>query len=434
MNQTVATEFPVPGEPPSRFFERAGIWALAAATAVSNAGNGITSMAIPWFVLVTTGSAARTGLVGAAISLSTVLAGILGGPVIDRLGFKRASIISDLASGVTVAMIPTLYLLDLLNFWVLMVLAFASALLDVPGAAARRSMLPALSRQSGMPLERANSLMQLANNLSQSFLAPMAGGLLIAALGAANVLFVDAGTFAVSLLIVWLAVQIPARLATPDGAEEAREEEALGLVDNILAGFRFILRDRVLMTMVPAALLMNFLGAGLGGVLLPVYARESFGAPQALGYLFAATGVGAALGALLYGARGHEVRRYSVFLGGFALAAASYWLFVFSPFLVLDIVAMLLMGIAVGPLSALVGVILQKRTPEYLLGRVTSALYTFFSGAAPLGVLIAGVAVDWFGVRSVLISAAVLITLIPTYIALSPSARAAAIEFDAPAA
>lgn len=284
-----------------------------------------------------------------------------------------------------------------------------------------------------MPLERANSLMQLANNLSQSFLAPLAGGLLIAALGAANVLFVDAGTFAVSFLIVWLAVQLPARLARPAETDEA-ENEGAGFLDNILVGFRFILRDRVLMTMVPAALLMNFLGAGLGGVILPVYARETFGSAQTLGYLFAAMGVGAALGALLYGARGHEVRRYNVFLGGFALAAASYWLFTFSPYLVIDIFAMLLMGVAVGPLSALVGVLLQTRTPEYLLGRVTSALFTFFSGAAPLGVLIAGFAVDWFGVHSVLISAAFLITLIPAYIALSPSARAAAVEFEAPPA
>src|SRR5215203_5256600 len=64
--------------------QRVPILALLAANAVSETGNVLAFVAIPWFVLQTTGSAVRTGLTGAAFLLAAVMAGIFGGPVGDR--------------------------------------------------------------------------------------------------------------------------------------------------------------------------------------------------------------------------------------------------------------------------------------------------------------------------------------------------------------
>jgi MFS family permease len=61
-------------------------------------GNIITFLAVPWFVLQTTGSAARTGLTGGVVVLGMVLGGFFGGPLVDRIGFRRASIVADLAA------------------------------------------------------------------------------------------------------------------------------------------------------------------------------------------------------------------------------------------------------------------------------------------------------------------------------------------------
>ncbi len=83
--------------------DRTPIFALLGAEAVSQVGNMMTVVAGPWFVLQTTGSAAKTGLVTAALVLGSVLPGVVGGPVVDRLGFKRASVFADLASAATVA-------------------------------------------------------------------------------------------------------------------------------------------------------------------------------------------------------------------------------------------------------------------------------------------------------------------------------------------
>lgn len=86
------------------------MFALIGANAVSWTGNMAGLIAVPWFVLEVTGSAAKTGLAGAAIGAGTVLSGVFAGPVVDRMGHKRVSVLADLTSGTTTAAVPLLYL------------------------------------------------------------------------------------------------------------------------------------------------------------------------------------------------------------------------------------------------------------------------------------------------------------------------------------
>jgi hypothetical protein len=68
-----------PATPPA---DRRPVYALLTAEGISQVGNTMTVIAGPWFVLQTTGSAAKTGLVGAALALG-LLVPILGGPLVD---------------------------------------------------------------------------------------------------------------------------------------------------------------------------------------------------------------------------------------------------------------------------------------------------------------------------------------------------------------
>src|SRR3712207_6639057 len=128
----------------ARGTSRIPLFALLAANAVSMTGNVFTLIAIPWFVLQTTGSASQTGLTSAVAALPFIIAGIFGGTIVDRVGFRKMSIISDLASSVTTALIPLIHLTVGLEFWQLLVLVFLGGLLDTPGGTARESMLPDL--------------------------------------------------------------------------------------------------------------------------------------------------------------------------------------------------------------------------------------------------------------------------------------------------
>jgi MFS family permease len=76
---------------------------LLLASAISQIGDAMAMVALPWFVLQTTGSAALTGLAGAVTVLPAFLAGIFGGVLVDRLGYRRSSIIADLVSGLAIA-------------------------------------------------------------------------------------------------------------------------------------------------------------------------------------------------------------------------------------------------------------------------------------------------------------------------------------------
>ena len=80
---------------PRRLANTRPLYSLYAANAISFVGNNLTTLAIPWFVLVTTGSAARTGITFFFSITPIVIAGFFGGTIVDRLGYKRTSIIAD---------------------------------------------------------------------------------------------------------------------------------------------------------------------------------------------------------------------------------------------------------------------------------------------------------------------------------------------------
>src|SRR5258708_30853529 len=89
--------------------KRTPMLALLTANVISLVGSMLTVIALPWFVLQTTGSAAKTGLTGGFVALPYFIVGIFGGTIVDRLGYKRASVIADTVSGIGIVLVPTLY-------------------------------------------------------------------------------------------------------------------------------------------------------------------------------------------------------------------------------------------------------------------------------------------------------------------------------------
>ena len=86
----------------------------------------------------------------------------------DRLGFKRASVLADIASGATVAAVPLLYGAGILRFWQLLVLVFLLSSINTPGDSARFALIPALARRATMAVERANAVDRAIARLAQS--------------------------------------------------------------------------------------------------------------------------------------------------------------------------------------------------------------------------------------------------------------------------
>ena len=137
-----------------RSSSRSPLYGLLTANAISQVGNIFAFIAIPWFVLQTTGSASKTRITVAAGALPVIIAGAFGGALVDRIGYKRASVLSDLAGSGAVLAIPLLHHTVGLACWQLLILVFLGAILDMPGVTARRSLIrswrrPVRCRRSG---------------------------------------------------------------------------------------------------------------------------------------------------------------------------------------------------------------------------------------------------------------------------------------------
>src|SRR5919109_190865 len=219
------------------------IISLFTANAISLVGNVLSAIAIPWFVLQTTGSATQTGITGFFTVLPVVLAGFFGGTLVDRLGYKRTSIIADIASGVTTALIPLLYFTIGLEFWQLMVLVFLGALLDAPGSTARSALVPELAEMAHMPIERATSLIHIIERSSRLIGAPLSG-LLIALIGTENVLWLDAASFFISAGIIALTIHVH-----PSVKLEEKKTQG-NYFGELREGLQFIFQDKLMLAIV----------------------------------------------------------------------------------------------------------------------------------------------------------------------------------------
>jgi MFS family permease len=364
--------------------------ALLAANAVSETGNVLAFVAIPWFVFQTTGSAARTGLTGAAFLLAAVVAGVFGGPVVDRVGFKRSSIIADLAGAVTVALLPLLYHTLGLLFWQLLVLVFIGGFLDAPGHTARQSLVPDLAGRAGMGIERANSAFQGIQHAS-FLLGPPLAGLLIASFAPGNVLWIDAATFVVSAALV--AALVPSTAPRPH-AESRRAGRYLA---DLGEGLAFIRRDRLVVWIFGIGVVANSLALPLFAVILPFYARQNYGSAVDLGLMLGGFGCGALAGTVLYGAVGHRLPRRATLVSAISLLGLPLWGLFTAPALWVAIGVLFVAGFALGPPNPLIYSVLQERTPPRMLGRVLGAGVSLSMVGAPVGMVACGYAVEILG-------------------------------------
>lgn len=372
--------------------DRRPVSAVLIANAVSLTGDALAAVAIPWFVLETTGSAARAGLSGGVAVLPAFLAGIFGGTVVDRLGPKRASVVADVVSGVAILMIPLLYATVGLAFWQLLVLVLLGGALDVPGISARRAMLPELAKLGGMRLERVNSILE-GNQFLSFLVGPPLAGVAIGLVGAERVLWADAATFALSAGVV--ARMVPGRLYP----SQARAP-GVGYRDELRAGLAFLWNDRLLRAASLSLSVTNATGGAFFSVIYIVYARDRFDSATYVGLLFSAVGLGSLIGATAYGAGGYRLPRRWVWATAYLSFPAGYWMFAVEwPFpVMLGVLATLsILGGAVNPLLVTVR---MERIPTELRGRVFATTSAIAMAMQPVGIVAGGAVVEWLGLRT----------------------------------
>lgn len=393
---------------------RTPLYAVLAANAISLLGNVLAAVAIPWFVLVETGSALQTGIAALFASAPLAIGAFFGGTITDRIGAGRASVVGDVLSAISVTAIPLLHGLGLLEFWHLLALAFLGALFDAPAAAAREAMLPDLTRRAGLRTEQVTSVLTATEHGAYVLGAP-AAGLLIAILGAPALLWIDGATFAISAALV-AVVAASARVAPQRRGGSA-------YLGELVEGLRYIWREPAILTVTLAATAGAFFIDPLSPVLLPIYARFQFGDAAALGLALGAYGVGGLLGIGVFLWLAQLVRRARLYRGLWIAYAASSISLVALPDLPALLIALVVIGLTVGAIDPLERAVRQERTPAHLRGRVFSAMYAVPKMVVPLGVFAAGFLVEVAGLRGALLAFAMGNVGIALCVALIPATK-----------
>jgi MFS family permease len=371
----------------SMLLRRRGLAPLLAAEVVSSLGTTMTFLALPWFVLVTTGSPARMTVVSAVQLAPVALFGILSGGLVARLGARRTMLLGDLGRVPVMLAIPLLHQADALSFPVLLVCVFVLGCFLAPYFSAQRLILPELVGDDEHVVAQANAFVEGAQRAT-SLIGPATAGVLIGVIGATNVLYLDAATFLFSA--VTLLLFVPQRPPVPAG------EEGKG----VLAGVRFIVRDPLLRAMGITSLVVNAFGQMLAAA-LPVLAYQSFGSSKVAGAFFAAFGGGAVIGTVV--AMRILPRFEPIRLAAVALVALTLPIWVLGfPLPVWGVVAVLFVSSLFGPLvnAPLIG-LLTTRPPAAVRAKVMTAVLTFALLAGPVGLLVAGPLLEAWGARPV---------------------------------
>ena len=244
----------------------------------------MTYLALPWFVLVTTGSPGKMSLVLAAEILPMAILGIPSGSVVQRLGSRTTMLVADLARAPILASIPLLHAAGLLSFGLLLAIVALLGCFMAPYFASQRTILPELVGEDETRMSQANSSIEGGNALA-ALIGPALAGALIPFIGASNVLYVDAATYLVAFVLILAFVP-------------RRKPVASAVQHGVLAGLRFVLSDKLLMPLAATTVVFGFLAAGMSAG-LPVYAYDEFdGRSWIAGLFYAALGAGAVVGSV----------------------------------------------------------------------------------------------------------------------------------------
>src|SRR4051794_5621603 len=352
-----------------------GLSGLLAADLISTIGTEMTAVALPWLVLVSTGSAARMGAVLAAEFLGIALLGLWGGRIATVLGARRMMLVSDLARACLVASVPVLALLGALPLAVIVTIAFLVGGFFPAYSSSQRLVLAEIAGDDELSLTRAGGVLNSVNETA-SFVGPALGGVLVVVIGAGAVLALDAASYLCAFLLVALLV--------PTSSEASHSADS---DSGIVQGLRYLLGQRPLRRQMIGLALIQ-VGWTAMTATLRVMALYGGGAAAA-GGLLASYGAGSVIGGLASA----RARTVGSAIAGWAVSGIAVTiglLLVPAPLWVaMTIVAA--NGVCAGLFFPRFFAGLTARTPPALRSRVMTSVTIGIAAPAPLGFLGAGV-------------------------------------------
>lgn len=342
---------------------------------LSNLGDAVALIAMPLLVLHVTGSVAQMGFVTGIAGIGMVIAGIVAGPIADRVDRRRFMILCDLIRMVVYAAIPVGWWIAGPQCWLIFLTAGCGAFFAMCFSVTYIAAIANLVDRDQMT--DANGRLQTTAAVS-SIIGPALAGLIAARFDPAVALGVDSLSFAVSA-----GSLVCIRLRRAEAPRTAGPPE--GRVRELLAGVYFLWRQPVLRALTWMIAGFSFLTLGALDLLVYHLTHDLGQRDGAVGIIFGVASSGAIAGGLLAAPARRRWGFAVCYLGSAIIEGA------------------VLLGIGLAPMVAIVAplmggfmfleilkgvnsiVVRQQVTPDHLLGRVTAAFWTINSAPGPIG-------------------------------------------------
>jgi predicted MFS family arabinose efflux permease len=351
--------------------------ALLTAEVVSSTGGAMTFVALPWFVLTTSGSPSRMSIVLAVEILPMALLGLPSGSVVSRFGARATMLVSDLVRAPLVALVPILHWTGHLSFAGLLAIVFLLGIFNTPYLSSQRSILPEIFGDDETVIAKASSLFGAAQQLP-IVIGPAVAGALIAWIGTSPLLVADGATFLFAFVTVLTFVRGGKRVP---GDDESR---------GVLAGVRYLARDRLLGSMTLTVIVLDGAANGIS-VAVPLLAFTRYGRdPHIAGWIFTGFGIGALTGSLLVVKLLDRFKPLQIACVGIVAATLPLWLVVPSVSWPVAALAVVVCGLFVPLINAPVMGLVSVRPPVALRAKVMTAVMTASGLGSPIGRLVVG--------------------------------------------
>lgn len=381
------------------------LYLLLCGQLISQIGDKFYALALAYWVLQTTHSPSRMGLVLFSSMAPAIVAGFLSGGIIDLFSRKTLMVCTDIIRGLVVTVVAAAYYTGVLNLYIIIaaevVLSLCSAFFDPTVQA----VIPQIVEEE--ELTKANAKSQFLGGIAL-IAGPLLGGICAAWLGYGFVFSFNALSFFTASFLASMLVIKPA-LSETSSKKKIKE--------NIYDSFKYVFSKRSIISIVSVVAILHFF-VGSVQVIMPVFAVTLKGnGAKNLGYIESFYGMGTILTGFLLSLISIRGREKKVMYGGICFIGLIYGAFgllsysdvhdIFPYFFIFFFISVGVVGI-----STCYHAILQINVENEMAGRVFGIIGSVGNFTYPVAMLIFGALLDWFQYGQLLIICGIIIIVL----------------------
>lgn len=358
---------------------------------ISLIGTWMTQLATIWLVYSLTNSALMLGLVGFTSQIPSFFLAPFGGVFVDRFSRYHTLIATQIMAMIQSLALAVLALTGMIQVWHIIVLSLLQGFINALDAPARQAFVPELVERRE---DLANAIAINSTMINGArLIGPAIGGLLIARVGVAYCFLID-GLSYIAVIAGLLAMTIKpwkTPVITGNPLEQVRE------------GFVYAFSFPPIRAILLLSALVSLIGLQ-NTILVPIFAEDILkGGAETLGFLMAASGVGALSGGIYLATRQTILGIGKLIALAPAILGVGLIGFSLSRFIPLSLFAMLFVGLGTILQIASSNTFLQTIVEEDKRGRLMSLYTMSFLGMIPLGNLLGGALANRIGAANTLI-------------------------------